>query len=146
MDSFIGKGVEVGAHTILQGCVIGSGCQTLLDTHLRRVVSFSNSTLANLGLADCVMGREVFVTTGVQYHGLRLGEDAPVGPLSSARPLLGGALGDRAIVGARALFQVGVALPAGSVVVMKPHEGLGRIDDKGLARSNMVWGKPDERY
>jgi carbonic anhydrase/acetyltransferase-like protein (isoleucine patch superfamily) len=145
INSYLGRGVQIADHAIVEGSVIGEGCHTLVDTHVRRIVAFSGSTLANLGLADCVLGREVFITTGVQFHGLLPNTDARVGPLNAARPVLGGAVGDGAIVGARALIQVGTAIPSGAVVVMRPHEGLSRIDDEGLARANMVWGSEADR-
>ena len=56
------------------------------------------------------------------------------------RPVVGCAIGDGALMGARALLQAGLAIPPGTIVVMRPDDGLSRLDDVGLARAGMRWG------
>jgi hypothetical protein len=142
IDSYIGAGVKVAAHSVIVGSVIGTGCHTLIDTHLRRVVAFPGSTLSNVGTTDALLGREIFITTGVQFFAGEPGRTVVVDGVDTGRPVLSGAIGHKTILGARALFQAGVAVPSGSVVVMRPDEGITKFDERGLARASMMRGSP----
>jgi hypothetical protein len=140
VDSVIGDDVLVGDHTVIHGSVIGAGCRTLVDTHLRRCVAMPGSTLSNLDMQDALLGREIFLTTGVAFFHDGPGRNVVVDDRDSGRAVLAGAVGKRALLGSRALFRCGVALPAGAVVVARPEESLGKIDERGLARAHMRFG------
>ncbi len=140
VDSVIGNDVLVGDHTVIHGSVIGDGCRTLVDTHLRRCVAMPGSTLSNLDMQDALLGRETFLTTGVAFFHDGPGKNVVVDERDSGRAVLAGAVGKRALLGSRALFRCGVALPAGAVVVARPEESLGKIDERGLARAHMRFG------
>lgn len=142
IDSFIGPGVKIAAHSVVVGSVIGEGCHTLIDTHLRRVVAFPGSTLSNIGTSDALFGRYMFITTGVQFFSGEPGRTVVVEGVDTGRASLSGAVGHKAILGARALFAAGVAVPSGSVIVMRPDEGVTKLDDAGLARASMMRGDP----
>lgn len=142
IDSWIGAGARIAERSVVHSSSIGASCQTLVDTHLRRVVAMSGSTLSNLSLEDVVVGREVFVTTATTFFPGAPRETVVVDGVDTGRPCLGGAIGHRAILGARALFSAGVAVPSGAVVVMRPDEGATRLDDEGLARASMRRGDP----
>lgn len=140
IDSFIGPGVKIAAHSVVVGSVIGEGCHTLIDTHLRRVVAFPGSTLSNVGTSDALFGRDMFITTGVQFFSGEPGRTVVVDGVDTGRASLSGAVGHKAILGARALFAAGVSVPSGSVIVMRPDEGVTKLDDAGLARASMMRG------
>lgn len=142
IGSYLGEGVRVGDHAVIVGCVIGKGCHTLVDTHLRRVVALPGSTLSNLGTSDLLLGREVFLTTGVAFFEDGPAKNAVIDGEDARRPLVSGAIGNRCVLGARALFAAGVALPSGTIVVMRPDEGLAKLDERGLRRAQMQIGDP----
>lgn len=144
VNSWVGRDVLVADHTVLHSCVIGERCRTLVDTSLRRVVAMPDSTLSNLGLSDVVIGRNVFLTTAVATFDQSPGENAVVDGRDSGRPLVGGAIGARCVLGSRALLRAGVALPPGLLVVARPGEAVLKLDEQGLARSNMIRGKKTE--
>jgi carbonic anhydrase/acetyltransferase-like protein (isoleucine patch superfamily) len=139
-DSVIGDDVIVADHSVIHGSVVGSGCRTLVDTHLRRVVAMPGSTLSNLDMQDAIFGREIFLTTGVAFFHDGPGHNVVVDGVDSGRALLGGAIGRRAVLGSRALFRCGVALPAGALVVARPEEAVGKLDPASLARAAMRFG------
>lgn len=140
LECFLGKNVKIGDHAIFQGCVIGAGCHTLVDTHMRRVVALPGSTLSNLGVEDLLIGRDSFLTTAVAFFAGGPGQNVQVEGQDSGRAVLSGAIGNRCILGARALFQSGMTVPSGTVIVMRPDEGLSKLDEKGLARASMMLG------
>jgi carbonic anhydrase/acetyltransferase-like protein (isoleucine patch superfamily) len=142
LRSYIGEGVRIADHAVIVDCVIGEGCHTLVDTHFRRVIAYPGSTLSNLGSEDLVLGREVFITTGVAFFQGAPGEDVTIDGVDARRPCVGGAVGDKAVLGARALFARGVAVPSGTVIVMRPDEGLSKLDERGLSRAHMQLGDP----
>lgn len=139
-DSVIGDDVIVADHSVIHTSVIGDRCRTLVDTHLRRVVAMPGSTLSNLDMQDAIFGREVFLTTGVAFFHDGPGKNVEVDGVDSGRALLGGAIGRRAVLGSRALFRCGLALPAGALVVARPEEAVGKLDDASLARAAMRLG------
>ena len=152
-NSVIGDGVLVADHSVIEGSVIGDGCRTLVDTHLRRVVAMGGSTLSNLDMQDAIFGREIFLTTGVAFFHDGPGRNVVVDPggnpsspgVDSGRAVLSGAIGRRAVLGSRALLRSGTALPAGALVVARPEEALGRVDERGLGRAAMTvtWRAPE---
>jgi carbonic anhydrase/acetyltransferase-like protein (isoleucine patch superfamily) len=140
IDSFIGKDAHIADHTVVEGCVLGAGTRTLVDTSIRRVVAHGDGTLSNLSLSDVVVGPGVFVTTAVSFFGPDPGTDAIVEGIDTRRPVLGGAIGARAVLGARALLAAGIAIPAGALIVARPNEAASKLDDAGLARAAMRHG------
>ena len=140
VDSVIGDDVLVADHTVIHGSVIGDRCRTLVDTHLRRCVCLPGSTLSNLDMQDALLGREIFLTTGVAFFHDGPGRNVVVDGVDSGRAVLAGAIGRRAMLGSRALFRAGIALPAGALVVARPEESLGKMDERGLARAHMRIG------
>ncbi len=142
LRSFLGEGVRVADHAVLADCVIGPGCHTLVDTHMRRVVALGGSTLSNLGTEDLLLGREVFITTGVAFFGAEPGTNVVVEGSDTRRPVLGGCVGNRVTLGARSLFAAGMAVPSGAVIVGRPDEALQKLDERGLARASAQLGDP----
>lgn len=135
IDSFVGEDAVVADHTVVHGSVIGAGCRTLVDTHLRRVVAMPGSTLSNLDMQDAIFGSEVFLTTGVAFFADGPGADVVVDGKDSGRAVLSGAIGTRTVLGSRALFRCGVAVPAQALVVARPGEALGKLDARSLERT-----------
>lgn len=140
IDSVIGEDVLVGDHSVIHTSVIGPRCRTLVDTHLRRVVAMAGSTLSNLDMQDALFGREVFLTTGVAFFHDGPGRCVEVDGVDTGRPVLSGAIGRRAVLGSRALFRSGIALPAGALIVARPEEAIGRFDERSLAKAAMQIG------
>lgn len=140
LHSYLGDGVRVSAHAVVERCVIGSGCHTLIDTHLRRVVAHRGSTLSNVGLYDVLLGAEIFITTGVAFFGGRPGRAVILDGVDTRRPVLGGAVGPRSILGARALFDEGIAVPPHTVIVGRPDEAASGTTPDKLARARMRQG------
>jgi carbonic anhydrase/acetyltransferase-like protein (isoleucine patch superfamily) len=140
MNSYLGDGVRISGHAVIERCVIGSGCHTLIDTHLRRVVAHGGSTLSNVGLYDVLLGAEIFITTGVAFFGGRPGRLVTLDGVDTRRPVLGGAVGPRSTLGARALFDEGIAVPAGTVIVGRPDEAASGTTPEKLARAGMLQG------
>jgi carbonic anhydrase/acetyltransferase-like protein (isoleucine patch superfamily) len=64
-----------------------------------------------------------------------------IGGVDTGRVALGGPVGDRAVLGIRALIKAGTAIPADALLVARPDEALGRVDDDGLARAHMQLGE-----
>jgi carbonic anhydrase/acetyltransferase-like protein (isoleucine patch superfamily) len=146
LQSYIGAKTKIAAHSIFQNCVIGKDCHTLVDTHMRRVVSFSGSTLSNLGIEDLVIGRNVFITTGVGFFQKPPGNDLLIDGELVRRPIIGGAFGHNCILGARALLAAGTSIPSGTMVVMRPDEGLARLSPEGLKGAHMIEGHPERHH
>lgn len=142
LRSFLGEGVRVADHAVLADCIIGPGCHTLVDTHMRRVVALGGSTLSNLGTEDLLLGREVFITTGVAFFGHAPGGTVFVDGQDTRRPVLGGCVGNRVTLGARSLFAAGVAVPSGALIVGRPDDALMKLDERGLARAGTHLGNP----
>jgi carbonic anhydrase/acetyltransferase-like protein (isoleucine patch superfamily) len=140
IDSVIGDDVLVGDHSVIHTSVIGERCRTLVDTHLRRTVAMAGSTLSNLDMQDAIFGREVFLTTGVAFFPDGPGRSVEVDGVDTGRPVLGGAIGRRAVLGSRALFRAGLALPAGALIVARPEEAIGRFDERSLSKAAMRLG------
>lgn len=135
IDSVIGDDVVIADHTVVHTSVIGDRCRTLVDTHLRRVVAMPGSTLSNLDMQDAIFGSEIFLTTAVAFFNDGPGRNVVVDGKDSGRAVLSGAIGTRTVLGSRALFRSGVAVPARVLVVARPGEALGRLDEAGLART-----------
>lgn len=130
-DSFVGGQSRLADLSKLRGCALGPGAITLVDTNLVEVVSLGGGTLANLLLRETILGRNVFLTTGVLFQ-----TDALEGTIhvehrgqwvDSGRRQLGGCVGHGAVLGARTIVAPGRALPNRVVVVMRKEEGVQRI-------------------
>ncbi|GEM_PF-6747766 len=145
IDSQIGEKSRVAANSVLHTSVLGAGSQTLVDTHLRRVVVGQNTTIANLGLFDSLVGDDAFVTTAVSVFGLLPRQYPEIEGKTLYRPVIGVGIGDGAVVGARALFQAGVYLPKGAMVVGRPDEAASKLDEAHLKRAKMQIGDPLEQ-
>ena len=64
-DSIIADGVEVSEHTKFLRCVVGKKCHTLNDSYFMGCTFYPDSTLANVIIRNSILGRRVFLTTGV---------------------------------------------------------------------------------
>ena len=141
IGSILADGVRLEQHA----SVIGDNCRTLVDTSLRRVVAMTDSTLSNLGISDLIVGRNVFLTTSVATFA-DPGVDVVVEGKDTGRAHLGGAIGARCVLGSRALMKAGTALPPGLLVVARPEEAAGKLDEAGLARSALMFGNPRDNH
>ena len=140
VGSYVGRDVHVADHSVIVNSVLGAHCRTLVDTHLRRVVAMPEGTLSNLDMQDALFGTRVFVTTAVAFFHPGPGKNVLVDGKDSGRAVLGGAIGARCVLGSRALFAAGTALPPGLLVVARPQEGVARLDVEGLGRAAMIFG------
>lgn len=142
IDSYIGPKVKIADHAIFARCAVDTGCHTLIDTHMRRVIAYEGSTLSNLGTTDLLLGRKIFITTGVAYFHPGPKETIFVDGQDALRPVLGGAVGHGAILGARSLFPAGQAVPSGMTIVGRPDEAISRLTPEGLERAHAQHGDP----
>lgn len=142
IDSYIGPKVKIADHAVFVRCAVDTGCHTLIDTHMRRVIAYRGSTLSNLGTADLLLGRKIFITTGVSYFHPGPSETIVVDGQDALRPVLGGAVGHGAILGARSLFPAGQAVPSGMTIVGRPDEAISRLTPEGLERAHAQHGDP----
>lgn len=129
MGCALGEGVRVADHAAVHHSVVGAGVQVLADTYVRRVVALPGSTVSNLDLRESVLGRQMFITAGVIFFTGMPGVTAPFGQSpdalqDSGHPELGCAVGHRCVLGTRAIMEPGRALPGGTVIVMRPEEGV----------------------
>jgi hypothetical protein len=132
--SYIGSGCIIGDLARVRYCSVGPQTQTLLDASLAHTVALGGGTLSNLSLRDSVLGKNVFLTTGVSMATdalegtvtvLRDGEEADTG-----RAVLGGCAGHGCVLGARTFLEPGRALPNRTTVVMRREEGIFRIQSE----------------
>lgn len=148
--SIIGPGAEIGAFASVRNSYVGAGSRlsdftkvtssvlearthTLADATFSSMVSLGESTLASLLLRDTILGRQVFLTTGVIFWNEGHSETVKVLHRGEWRDThriaLGGCAGHRASLGARTIVAPGRALPNGAVVVMRREEGVLRVED-----------------
>jgi acetyltransferase-like isoleucine patch superfamily enzyme len=130
-DSIIGDGVEVSEHTKFLRCVVGKNCHTLNDSYFIGCTFYPDSTLANFLIRNSVLGRRVFLTSGVMFWDeaieapvevMHRGKSVPTG-----RWILGGCAGHECILGTRAIFLPGRTVPNQTMIVMRPEEGLYKL-------------------
>lgn len=135
-DSILGDRVEIADHTRLKRCVLGADCHTLSDSYFIGCSFYPGSSLANFMLRESLIGRDSFLTSGLVFwsEGVR-------GPVSvrdgdferdTGRWVLGSCAGHACTLGSlgpRAVFAPGRALPNGSLVVMRPEEGVLRLPE-----------------
>jgi NDP-sugar pyrophosphorylase family protein len=142
-DSILGDSVVVGDCTKFNNCVVGDRCHSLSDSYFSGCTFYPDSTLANVGLFNSVIGRNVFLTTAV----ICLGESTS-GPVSvfhdggmrpTGRFILGSCLGHDTMLGTRAIFMPGLALPNGVIVVMPPGEGVHKVPSDPDPSVPLVW-------
>jgi len=130
-DSIIGPGVEVSEHTKFLRCVVGKKCHTLNDSYFIGCTFYPDSTLANVIIRNSVLGRRVFLTTGVMFWDEAI--EGPVEvmhrgkPIDTGRWILGGCAGHECVLGTRAIFLPGRMVPNQTMIVMRPEEGLYKL-------------------
>ena len=159
--AIVGAGAEVGASCVLRHCyvgprsrlsdftkvahaVLGPDTHTLADATFEHVVALGGGTLTNLLLQDSLLGRQVFLTTGVIFWRDALGETITVErdgvEVDTGRRVLGGCAGHGSILGARTIVAPGRALPNRTTVVMRRSEGVFRVAEVP-AGTPMCWGE-----
>jgi carbonic anhydrase/acetyltransferase-like protein (isoleucine patch superfamily) len=131
--SYVGRGSSLGDFTKLTHSVIGDETHTLADANFFCVVALGGGTLTSFLLKDTLLGKNVFLTSGVIFWNESLGEPIRVEHhsewLDTGRKLLGGCAGHGSILGARAIIAPGRALPNRTMVVMRREEGVLRVED-----------------
>lgn len=156
----IGPGAEIGAHCVLRHCyvgakshlsdftkvahaVLGPDTHTLADATFEHMVAFGGGTLTNLLLQDSLLGRQVFLTTGVIFWRDALGDeifvDVDGSPRATGRKILGGCAGHGSVLGARTIVAPGRALPNRTTVVMRKEEGVHRIAPEVAQGAPACW-------
>jgi hypothetical protein len=146
--AIIGAGAEIGASCVLRHCyvgpksrlsdftklahgVLGPETHTLADATFEHMVALGGGTLTNLLLQDSLLGRQVFLTTGVVFWRDALGDTITVQhqgrEVDTGRKVLGGCAGHGSILGARTIVAPGRALPNRTTVVMRKAEGVFKV-------------------
>ncbi|GEM_PF-1725251 len=131
-QSYLGAGTRLGDFTKVVRSVMGPATHTLADGTFMYVVSLGEGTLTNLLMRDVLIGRRVFLTTGVIFWADDLGREIFVeqrgARIGTGRRVLGGAVGHGSVLGARTIVAPGVALPNRTTVVMRRDEGVTKIE------------------
>jgi len=126
-DCIIGDGVEINEHSRLRRSVLGEKCLVLNDSYFDGCAGYPGATLANVLVRNSLFGRRVFLTSAVMFWDEPVlepvsvvagGKETPTG-----RWQLGCCAGHGSILGTRAVFLPGRAVPNGTIVVMRPDEG-----------------------
>ncbi|MBI2372570.1 MAG: hypothetical protein HYV07_01095 [Deltaproteobacteria bacterium] len=129
--TYVGRDSFVSDFTKLSGSVLGDGTHTLADASLVSVVSLGQSTLASLGLKDTLLGRSVFLTSGVIFWSESLDGTITAEKdgleVDTETKVLGGCAGHLCVLGARTIIGPGRALPNRTTVVMRKEEGVFKI-------------------
>ncbi len=130
-ESIIGDGVEISDHSRFTRCVVGHGCHTLNDSSFVGCTFYPDSTLASFLIRNSVIGRRVFLTSGVMFW------DEPIvgtvrvttesGEADTGRYMLGGCAGHECLLGTRAIFLPGRQVPNRTIIVMRPEEGVVKL-------------------
>ncbi len=127
----VGAGSRISDFTRASHAVLGPKTHTLADACFAELVSLGGGTLASLLAKDTLLGRNVFITTGVIFWTdvlegtvsvLKNGQEVDTG-----RKVLGGCAGHGSVLGARTFVAPGRALPNRTTVVMRKEEGVQRI-------------------
>ncbi|MBL8617879.1 MAG: hypothetical protein JNM72_19875 [Deltaproteobacteria bacterium] len=135
----LGEGVEIGAYSVLRGCLVGEGAKveehaTVLSSVLGPGAHVGRYGFSNLCVIDAgarisngggyqasVIGAGAFMAWGATALDMSFGREVMVeheGQLvESGHHLLGVAVGPRAVVGNRVRLQHGVMVPADAVLV-----------------------------
>lgn len=130
--TYVGPNSRLSDFTKAAHCVLGEDTHTLADATFEHVVALGGGTLTNLLLQDSLLGRQVFLTTGVVFWRDALGETISVERdgawVDTGRRVLGGCAGHGSVLGARTILAPGRALPNRTTVVMRKAEGVHRVD------------------
>jgi carbonic anhydrase/acetyltransferase-like protein (isoleucine patch superfamily) len=130
--SYLGPRSVLSDFTKVTGSVLGEATHTLADACFFHTVSLGDGTLANLLLRDTILGRKVFLTSGVIFWNegiektIRVQHEGKL--VDTERKNLGGCAGHGCILGARTIVAPGRALPNRTTVVMRREEGVMRFD------------------
>lgn len=141
--SYVGAESRLSDFTKVAYSVLGPETHTLADATFEHMVAMGGGTLTNLLLQDSLLGRQVFLTTGVIFWRDALGETITVRidgeERSSGRKILGGCAGHGSVLGARTIVAPGRALPNRTTVVMRKEEGVHRIDPRVAEGAPGCW-------
>lgn len=141
--SYVGPGSRLSDFTKVAHSVLGAETHTLADANFEYMVSGGGGTLTNLLLQDSLLGRKVFLTTGVIFWRDALGEEISVDhqgyETPTGRRILGGCAGHGCVLGARTIVAPGRALPNRTTVVMRKEEGVLRIDPRVASGVPSCW-------
>jgi carbonic anhydrase/acetyltransferase-like protein (isoleucine patch superfamily) len=132
-SSYVGEGANIADFSKVTRSILGAETHTLADAAFSSCVSLGQGTLANLLLRDTILGKSVFLTSGVIFWNEAIERTIRVvhrGALAdSERRNLGGCAGHGCVLGARTIVSPGRALPNRTTVVMRREEGVTRIED-----------------
>lgn len=129
--SYIGAGARLADFSKVSRSVLNDGIHTLADATFSHVVSLGEGTLTNLLLRDVLVGKKVFLTSGVIFWGEALGAEITVEQdgveVPTGRRFVGGCVGHGSVLGARTIVGPGRAIPNRTIVVMRREEGVLRV-------------------
>lgn len=141
-DSVIMRDCNIGDSNIIKSSLFGESVSSLSNSRFICSVIAPNSTVSNLGFNYSFLGEGSFLTTGVifLYEGvdctirIRDGDEL----LDTGRYFLGSAAGEGSILGTRAIVNPGLAIPARTIIVLRPEEGVMRIPPVSISE-HYIW-------
>lgn len=131
IDSYLGPKSVLSDLARIRSSVLEAGTHVLTDARFTDVVALGRGSLASVGLRDTLLGRDVFLTSGVIFwsdDGEPVSADTANGRVDTGRRQLGGCAGHGAVLGARTIVAPGRVLPNGATVVMRREEGVQRVE------------------
>jgi hypothetical protein len=141
--SYVGANSKLSDFTKVSYSVLEAGTHTLADATFAEMVALGGGTLTSLLFKDSILGRNVFLTTGVIFWTDSLDGNVAIeidgAPVDSGRPVLGGCAGHGSVLGARTILAPGRALPNRTTVVMRKEEGVFSIDRDAAPATPMCW-------
>jgi carbonic anhydrase/acetyltransferase-like protein (isoleucine patch superfamily) len=130
--TYVGARSQLGDFTKLTHCVLGEDTHTLADGNFFWVVALGGGTLTSFLMKDTLLGKSVFLTSGVIFWNESLEGTIAVERegrwIDTEKKCLGGCAGHGSVLGARTIVAPGRALPNRTTVVMRREEGVLRID------------------
>lgn len=131
--SYVGAKSKLSDFTNVAYSVLEAEIHTLADATFSEMVALGGGTLTSLLFKDSILGKNVFLTTGVIFWtdvlegNVEIDVDGTL--VDSGRRMLGGCAGHGSVLGARTILAPGRALPNRTTVVMRKEEGVFAIDD-----------------
>ncbi|MCX7942921.1 MAG: hypothetical protein N2746_00195 [Deltaproteobacteria bacterium] len=132
-NSVIMRDCNIGDCNIIKNSLFGESVTSLSNSRFRSSVIAPNCTVSNLGFCYSMLGEGSFLTTAVifLYEGvdstikIRCGKEE----YDTGKYFLGSAAGENSILGTRAIVSPGLSIPSKTLIVLRPEEGVMKIQD-----------------
>jgi len=132
-NSVIMRDANIGDHNIIKYSLLGENVNSLSNSVFEYSVIAPDSTISNLSFCYSMLGRGTFLTTAVIFLYEGINETIKLNyngdNLDTGRYFLGSAAGDGCVLGTRAIINPGMVIPAQTIIVLRPEEGVMKIPE-----------------